>query len=61
MTSKRFHPTLCLSLGILALALAPAKVAALDTVTMAIPTKSFQQVIYPLARERGYMRGGRFR
>lgn len=30
--------------------------AALETVTMAIPTKSFQQVIYPLAQERGYMR-----
>jgi NitT/TauT family transport system substrate-binding protein len=30
--------------------------AALETVNMAIPTKSFQQVIYPLAQERGYMR-----
>lgn len=29
---------------------------ALETVTMAIPAKSFQQVIYPLAQERGYMR-----
>lgn len=29
---------------------------ALETVTMAIPTKSFQQVIYPLAQDRGYMR-----
>ena len=28
----------------------------LDTISMAIPTKSFQQVIYPLAQERGYMR-----
>jgi ABC-type nitrate/sulfonate/bicarbonate transport system substrate-binding protein len=28
----------------------------LDVVTMAIPTKSFQMVIYPLAQERGYMR-----
>ena len=28
----------------------------LETVTMAIPTKSFQMVIYPLAQERGYMR-----
>jgi len=45
-----------LAVGILAFVLAPAKVAALDTLTMAIPTKSFQQVIYPLAQERGYMR-----
>jgi ABC-type nitrate/sulfonate/bicarbonate transport system substrate-binding protein len=28
----------------------------LDTVSMAIPRKSFQQIIYPLAQERGYMR-----
>jgi ABC-type nitrate/sulfonate/bicarbonate transport system substrate-binding protein len=53
---KRFNSTMVLTIGILALVLAPAKVAALDTLTMAIPTKSFQQVIYPLAQERGYMR-----
>jgi ABC-type nitrate/sulfonate/bicarbonate transport system substrate-binding protein len=53
---KRFNSTMRLAVGVLALALAPAKVAALDTLTMAIPTKSFQQVIYPLAQERGYMR-----
>lgn len=29
---------------------------ALETVYLAIPTKSFQQIIYPLAQERGYMR-----
>lgn len=28
----------------------------LDTINLAIPAKSFQQVIYPLARDRGYMR-----
>ncbi len=28
----------------------------LETINLAIPTKSFQQVIYPLAQERGYMR-----
>jgi len=28
----------------------------LETINVAIPTKSFQQVIYPLAQERGYMR-----
>lgn len=28
----------------------------LDTINLAIPTKSFQQVIYPLAQDRGYMR-----
>jgi ABC-type nitrate/sulfonate/bicarbonate transport system substrate-binding protein len=27
-----------------------------DTINLAIPTKSFQQVIYPLARDRGYMK-----
>ena len=33
-----------------------SEVFGLDTITIAIPTKSFQQVIYPLAQERGYMR-----
>jgi len=28
----------------------------LDTINLAIPTKSFQQVIYPLAQDRGYMK-----
>ena len=27
-----------------------------ETVTMSIPTKTFQQVIYPIARDRGYMK-----
>ena len=38
--------------------LVPAFVAAqnLQTVNMAIPAKSFQMVIYPLAKERGFMK-----
>jgi ABC-type nitrate/sulfonate/bicarbonate transport system substrate-binding protein len=39
----------------IALAL-PATIFAAEVLTLAIPTKSFQQVIYPLAQERGYMR-----
>jgi ABC-type nitrate/sulfonate/bicarbonate transport system substrate-binding protein len=39
----------------IALAL-PATIFAAEVLTIAIPTKSFQQVIYPLAQERGYMR-----
>ena len=33
-----------------------AQLFGLDTINLAIPTKSFQQVIYPLAQDRGYMR-----
>jgi len=40
----------------LSLLLLGSEASALDTVTMGIPTKSFQMVIYPLAQERGYMR-----
>ena len=36
--------------------LAGAPALGLETVNLALPTKSFQQVIYPLAQERGYMR-----
>src|SRR3989338_3319276 len=32
------------------------EVLGLETINIAIPTKSFQQVIYPLAQDRGYMR-----
>lgn len=32
------------------------KALALDAVTLAIPTKTFQNVVYPIAQERGYMR-----
>jgi NitT/TauT family transport system substrate-binding protein len=34
----------------------PPAGAALDSVNMSIPTKTFQQVIYPIAQERGYMK-----
>ena len=32
------------------------EVPGLETINIAIPTKSFQQVIYPLAQDKGYMR-----
>lgn len=32
------------------------EVLGLETINIAIPTKSFQQVIYPLAQDKGYMR-----
>ncbi len=44
--------TLCLQLA----CLVPANSQALQTVNMAIPSKSFQMVIYPLAKERGFMK-----
>jgi ABC-type nitrate/sulfonate/bicarbonate transport system substrate-binding protein len=34
----------------------PVHAQSLQTVNMAIPSKSFQMVIYPLAQERGFMR-----
>jgi ABC-type nitrate/sulfonate/bicarbonate transport system substrate-binding protein len=56
----------CLPSGAVAIAIwlfclqlaAPASVGgqALQTVNMAIPSKSFQMVIYPLAKERGFMK-----
>jgi len=36
--------------------LTSANAFGLDTINLAIPTKSFQQVIYPLAQDRGYMK-----
>ena len=37
--------------------LLPARVAfSLETVSLAIPTKTFQNVVYPIAQERGYMK-----
>ncbi|HEY2989645.1 MAG TPA: ABC transporter substrate-binding protein [Candidatus Binatia bacterium] len=48
---------LTLSVAVFSLTLAfPVTIFAAEVVTIAIPTKSFQQVIYPLAQERGYMR-----
>jgi ABC-type nitrate/sulfonate/bicarbonate transport system substrate-binding protein len=40
---------------IFAYTLITAKAFALDAVTLAIPTKTFQNVVYPIAQERGYM------
>ena len=34
----------------------PSNAQALQTVNMAIPSKSFQMVIYPVAQQRGYMK-----
>jgi ABC-type nitrate/sulfonate/bicarbonate transport system substrate-binding protein len=67
MTIKRFpvafspvwRPEVMLALLTLCLQLArpgPANGQALQTVNMAIPSKSFQMVIYPLAKERGFMK-----
>lgn len=53
---KRLDAYRRLALGVFALAIVRAEAFALETLTIAIPTKSFQQVIYPLAQERGYMR-----
>lgn len=33
-----------------------SKAASAETVTLAIPTKTFQNVVYPIAQERGYMK-----
>ncbi len=38
------------------LVLPTPEVLALETIDLAIPTKSFQQVIYPISQDRGYMR-----
>jgi ABC-type nitrate/sulfonate/bicarbonate transport system substrate-binding protein len=57
MEMTRLDPRGPLRFGIFSLALLVGTNAlALETVTIAIPTKSFQQVIYPLALDRGYMR-----
>lgn len=44
--------TLCLPLA----SPGPADTRTLQTVNVAIPSKSFQMVIYPLAKERGFMK-----
>ena len=50
----------CLSaalvLSILSLAPKPAAAQSLQVVNVAIPAKSFQMVIYPIAQQKGYMR-----
>ena len=46
-----------LGVGMMAwLLLLGAEAFGAETVTMSIPTKTFQQVIYPIARDRGYMK-----
>jgi len=61
-SKERWHGRLIASalpaaVGLLAFVLLPlADALGQETVNLAIPTKSFQQVIYPLAQERGFMR-----
>src|SRR6187399_1898418 len=49
-----FATTLWLLLAVLLLAARPA--FALDKVNVTLPSKSFQFIIFPLAKERGYMK-----
>ncbi len=55
MTRDRLMFATAISL-IVWLLLPASQLFGLDTISLAIPTKSFQQVIYPLAQDRGYMR-----
>src|SRR5918995_3125729 len=48
--------SLALVLSILSFDPEPAVAQSLQTVNMAIPAKSFQMVIYPIAQQKGYMR-----
>jgi ABC-type nitrate/sulfonate/bicarbonate transport system substrate-binding protein len=50
---RRAVETLCLT-GLLLVCL-PVRLRASDTVHLAIPTNSFQHVLYPIARDREYM------
>ncbi len=45
-----------LALSILSFAPKPAAAQSLQVVNVAIPAKSFQMVIYPIAQQKGYMR-----
>jgi len=55
MTKDRLR--LVSAVGLTVWLLVPASQAfGLETINMAIPAKSFQQVIYPIAQDRGYMR-----
>ena len=48
---------LAVSIALVSCLLIPAaQVFGLETISLAIPNKSFQQVIYPLAQDLGYMR-----
>jgi ABC-type nitrate/sulfonate/bicarbonate transport system substrate-binding protein len=56
MTTSRRRRTVVAAFMIAWGLLPGAEAPALETVHLAIPTRSFQQVVYPLAQERGYMR-----
>ena len=51
-TRLRASAVVCFTLGFAAL----GRAQSLQVVNMAIPAKSFQMVIYPIAQQRGYMR-----
>lgn len=52
-----FPGALAAGMLLLLAGVSPARAAAaLDAVTMSIPTKTFQQTMYPIAQDRGYMR-----
>jgi len=55
MTRDRLR--LVTAVGLMVWLLVPASQAlGLETINMAIPAKSFQQVIHPIAQDGGYMR-----
>lgn len=57
MTPKRNLAGFAAVITLTAWVILPApRLFALETINLAIPTKSFQQVIYPLAQDKGYMR-----
>jgi ABC-type nitrate/sulfonate/bicarbonate transport system substrate-binding protein len=53
---KKFINTTVLSLLIGVLLLPDKSVLALDKINVTLPSKSFQFIIFPLAKERGYMK-----
>ena len=53
---KKFTLSMIASLLIGVLALSTQAVFALDKVNVTLPSKSFQFIIFPLAKERGYMK-----
>ena len=55
MTRDRLRRATVISLMVWLL-LPASQTFGLETLTLALPAKSFQQVIYPIAQERGYMK-----
>jgi len=53
---KNIIPSIIAPLLMSVLLLAGKSVYALDKVNVTLPSKSFQFIIFPLAKERGYMR-----